>query len=263
MAKKNYMSGEKEIEKVLLDIKEFYSTKTKLHLKNDDKKYRIPDFYLHKYNLAIEYFGTWDYTKSLFLQKINKKKFIRKVDAYNNNNINCIFIYPNEIKSAREIITGAIKEIKEGKKPLAWVLPWLYEDKIEPPTAEDFKDKYEPLDWIIPWLKEKKIEEPKAEDFENRVAPLNWNLPWPNEEKIEKSLKSNFIDEKEIDADISRPKKNDSLNITLTDSTESEPVPVKKDLDMETIIPVVGFILIALIFILVLLFLIAIIFFPK
>jgi hypothetical protein len=269
MAKRNYQVGEKEIEDILIDLKEFYSTKTKLHLKKDDKKYRIPDFYLHKYNLAIEYFGTWDYPKSLSLQRINRKKFIKKIDAYNANDINCVFIYPNELESACDIIRGAILEIKNGHKPLAWVLPWMHEDKIDPPRAEDFKSKYEPLDWVIPWLHEKKIEEPRAEDFEERIPPLKWNLPWLNEKKIEEPKAEDFLGK--VKEKIKKKPKNkrshakDDLDIKLEDPNMPNYTPSKekKSFDMEEIIPIIGFVLIALIVILILLFLIAILFFPK
>ncbi len=261
MVKANKL-GEEKIEKILLNHKEFFSKRTKLYLKNDDKKYRVPDFYLHKYNLAIEYFGSWSYPENLAFEKRERIRFLKKVDAYNNNNINCVFIYPNELVAAEEIIFGAIREIIEGSKPLAWVLPWLYEDKIDPPRAEDFIEKNEPLNWVIPWLYEKKIEAPRAEDFlEERVAPLNWNIPWLNEKKIEAPRAEDFLEE-EVEIDLTK-KKEEIVQIDFSDGP-SEPIiekPVSNE--FEKYIPIIGFLLIALIVLLIILFLIAFFFGPK
>lgn len=246
--------GEKLIEKILKEKKEFYSTKTKLYLKKDNKKYRVPDFYLHKYNLAIEYFGSWNYPKNIIFEKKERQRFLKKIDAYNSNEINCVFIYPNEINSAKDIIYGAIKEVKEGRKPLAWVIPWLYEDKIDPPRAEDFPQKEEPLDWVIPWLYEKKIDPPRAEDFaQKREPPLNWNIPWLNEKKIEKPNAEDFLEKK------AKPP-------VITQKEEifiQEPEKPESESDLEKYIPFIGFALILIIVVLILIFLFVIFFGPR
>lgn len=246
--------GEKIIEKILKSKKEFYSTKTKLYLKKDNKKYRVPDFYLHKYNLAIEYFGSWNYPKNLIFEKKERQRFLKKIDAYNSNGINCVFIYPNEINSAKEIIYGAIKEVKEGRKPLAWVIPWLYEDKIDPPRAEDFSQKEEPLNWVIPWLYEKKIEKPRAEDFsEDREPPLNWNIPWLNEKKIEEPRAEDFLEKK-----TKKPIKIETEDPVVQMQEEPE-----QSSDIEKYIPFIGVALILLIILLIMIFLFVIFFGPR
>lgn len=246
--------GELKIGKILKKHNELYSTKVKLYLKNDEKKYRVPDFYLHKYNLAIEYFGSWNYPKNIIFEKNERMRFLKKVDAYNSNSINCVFIYPSELNSAQDIILGAIKEIKEGSKPLAWVLPWLYQDKIDPPREEDFIEKNEPLNWVIPWLYEKQIDPPKAEDFlEDKEPPLNWDLPWLDEKKIEVPREEDFLEKKEEVKII--PVESETILVENDFSPSENP-----SVGVEKYIPVIGFFLIVLIVVLILLFLIAIIF---
>lgn len=243
--------GEEEIAKLLLEHKILFSRNVKLFLKGDEKKYRVPDFYLHKYNLVIEYFGSWDYSKSIVFKKKERQRFLKKINAYAINHINCIFIYPNELDSSEEIILSAIKEIEINKKNVSWVLPWYYEDKVNPPKKEDFKEKEEPLNWVLPWLYEKKIEEPKAEDFlVERVEPLNWNISWLKENKIEEPRADDFL-EKEVSNQISFDPEPMQIN--------SEPSP-STDNNEEKHIPIIGFILIVLIIVLILLFLIAIFF---
>lgn len=275
MATKNKI-GEEQIKKILTKHKEIYSTKVKLFLKYDNKKFRIPDFYLHKYDLAIEYFGSWNYSKNIVFQKKERQRFLRKIDAYNKNNVNCVFIYPSEIDSAEDIIFGAIKEIKNGNKPLAWVLPWLFEDKIDPPRAEDFKEKEEPIDWVIPWLDEKKIKPLKVEDIkkeitkEKRVAPLKWDIPWLKEEKIDPPRVEDFKEKETIEVkekinDLKKEivSKNTVENI-ISDDEASQEDTVSSDfgqnLNSENLVPIIGVILIFLILLLLFLFLVVFIF---
>jgi len=112
MAKEN-TSGEILIEGILKKNKILYDSKKRLlDLKKDPKKYRIPDFYLPKYDLCIEYFGSWDLRIGGF-QKKERARFLEKIAVYEINKVKCVYLYPNTLKYAEQIILAMIKNISE------------------------------------------------------------------------------------------------------------------------------------------------------
>ncbi len=107
------LTGEKEIKKILEELKVDFDTKKKLFLKKDTKKFRIPDFFLPKYNLTIEYFGSWNNPKNKKLQEKERKRFMEKVGAYESSGVNCIYLYPDELVHAKKIIENKINELED------------------------------------------------------------------------------------------------------------------------------------------------------
>jgi hypothetical protein len=233
----------KQIRKILFHNKISFLTSQRLYLKNDSKKYRVPDFYLPDQNIVVEYFSSWEVAENVVFQKNERTRFMKKVEVYGENKYNCLFIYPNEVGALEELILGFIKKIieynkfKNKQRPLMWVLPWMYEAKISPPRKEDFIGS-ESLKWVIPWLNEKAIEKPLEEDFTGRRKPLNWVIPWVNEEKIEKPLKSDFITEK--------------IKVAIAPVAHHT-----DDEDLDKIIPIIGFFILIFILIMIILFIIA------
>lgn len=110
MVKAN-ISGEKKIEKILDELQIKYDRRKKIVLKKDAKKFRIPDFFLPKYNLTIEYFGSWNNIKNKAMEKRERQRFMEKVGAYESSGIDCIYLYPDELIHAKKIIEKKINEI--------------------------------------------------------------------------------------------------------------------------------------------------------
>ena len=121
--------GEKQIALILKEMNVTFDDKKKFFLKKDTKKYRVPDFYLPKYNLAIEYFGSWDHKKSKKIQEKERKRFMEKVGAYESSGINCIYIYPNDLANAKTIIKNKLEEMDKPQSTVKKVEP--NKNKIE------------------------------------------------------------------------------------------------------------------------------------
>jgi hypothetical protein len=104
-----------------------YKTEVQIKgLKKDSKTYRIADFYLPNYKLYIEFLGKW------FVSDNEKNRYREKKKVYEENNIPCIFLYPENLGIIEFILpTRAIKEFKKHKltKEL-WMFRlkflWLY-----------------------------------------------------------------------------------------------------------------------------------------
>jgi hypothetical protein len=62
-----------------------------IKLKGDTKEYRIPDFYLKKYNVFVEYYGLYNSTKDI------RTEYDFKTSIYIKNDIPTIFLYPHEL----------------------------------------------------------------------------------------------------------------------------------------------------------------------
>ena len=60
-------------------------------LKNDNKSFRIADFYLPRYKVYIEFFGRWNRSEE------DKNKYKEKMKAYEQNRVPCMFIYPENL----------------------------------------------------------------------------------------------------------------------------------------------------------------------
>jgi hypothetical protein len=84
-------------EQFLIDFFESKSIKfefEKYRLNNligDEKNYRVPDFYLTKYKIYVEYFGLYNSTKEI------RAAYDYKAKLYINNHIPTIILYPHEL----------------------------------------------------------------------------------------------------------------------------------------------------------------------
>ncbi len=110
-------SGEKQIERILKELNIKFSRKKKLtNLKKDAKKFRIPDFYIEKYDLVIEFFGSWNNKNNKSFEKRERSRFMEKVGAYEESGLNCLYLYPEDSQQFKEKILSKINEIKEKRK---------------------------------------------------------------------------------------------------------------------------------------------------
>ncbi len=73
-------------------------------LRGDTKAYREADFYLPDYDIYIEYLG--EYYKN---KKNGDKRYGHKMRVYENNNIKCIYIYPNQLNYSQKVIKEGIE----------------------------------------------------------------------------------------------------------------------------------------------------------
>ncbi|TLP75683.1 hypothetical protein [Maribacter sp. ACAM166] len=77
-------------------------------LKNDPKAYRLADFYLPNYGLYVEFLGKW------FVSEKEKERYREKKKVYSDNDIPCVFLYPENLGIVDFIIPSrAIKEFKK------------------------------------------------------------------------------------------------------------------------------------------------------
>ena len=141
-------SGEKFIEAILDKHKVKYDRRTKMKLKKDTKKFRVPDFFLSEYDLVIEFFGSWLMPNNKKFEERERKRFMEKVGAYHQSKIHTLYLYPTQLKDAEKLILKSLKDIKKVnnlpvkyRAPLYWNIPWMKEKKIAKPLASDFKEK--------------------------------------------------------------------------------------------------------------------------
>lgn len=59
-------------------------------MEGDYADYRIADFYIPKYKVYLEFLGMWKNLEA-------KKKYIQKMNIYKQNDIPCIYIYPDNL----------------------------------------------------------------------------------------------------------------------------------------------------------------------
>lgn len=77
-------------------------------LKNDPKAYRLADFYLSNYGIYVEFLGKW------FVSENEKERYREKKRVYEENDIPCIFLYPENLGIIDFILPSrAIKEFKK------------------------------------------------------------------------------------------------------------------------------------------------------
>lgn len=170
MAKAN-LTGEKQIAKILKEMNVKFDDKKKFYLKKDSKKYRVPDFYLPKYDLVIEYFGSWDYKKSKKMQEKERARFMEKVGAYESSGMNCIYLYPNDLINAKKIIEEKIKSIEKPKIVVKKETKTV--TKMEEEVPEQIVEKKEVREIIpqkdeIPIFEEDLIEEKEEKKFKEK-----------------------------------------------------------------------------------------------
>ncbi|TNF48601.1 MAG: hypothetical protein EP305_05150 [Bacteroidetes bacterium] len=81
--------GEEFISEYLLDRGFIFKKQAVItNLKGDDKKFRKADFLLEDYQVYIEYDGYWH---------LDKERYQAKKIVYENNNIPCIYLYPENL----------------------------------------------------------------------------------------------------------------------------------------------------------------------
>ena len=79
-----------------------------LGLKKDSKAYRKADFYLPNYGIYVEFLGKW------FVSENEKNRYREKKKVYEDNDIPCVFIYPENLGIINFILPSrAIKEFKK------------------------------------------------------------------------------------------------------------------------------------------------------
>ncbi|MEK6935110.1 MAG: hypothetical protein AABW46_04485 [Nanoarchaeota archaeon] len=83
-------------------------------LKEDDKFFRVSDFYLPDYKVYVEFLGQWNNPN-------HKKRYQRKIAIYNANNILCVYLWPNNLGNLDWIIKRRITAayLKHNKR---WLL---------------------------------------------------------------------------------------------------------------------------------------------
>lgn len=80
------------------------------NLKDDDKKYRIADFYLPKFKIYVEYFGNYNVNKERRLE------YDKKALVYIKNDIPTVFLYPHELGFLDYAFNSKILKILKIKK---------------------------------------------------------------------------------------------------------------------------------------------------
>lgn len=91
-------------------------------LRNDTKAYRLADFYLTNYKIYVEFLGKW------FVSEADKERYREKRKVYEDNNIPCIFLYPENLGIIEFILPS--RAIKEFKKHGLTKSLWLFRVKF-------------------------------------------------------------------------------------------------------------------------------------
>jgi len=100
-----------------------------MDLKDDPKSHRRADFYLSNYGVYVEFLGKW------FVSESEKERYREKKRVYKENDIPCIFLYPENLGIVDFILpTRAIKEFKKhGLKKSLWLFRlkflWLHKNE--------------------------------------------------------------------------------------------------------------------------------------
>ncbi|KAA5823573.1 hypothetical protein FPF71_12790 [Algibacter amylolyticus] len=93
-----------------------------LKLNNDSKSHRVADFYLPYYGLYVEFLGKW------FVSEKEKDRYREKKRVYQENDIPCIFLYPENLGIIDFILPS--RAIKEFKKHSLTKELWLFRSKF-------------------------------------------------------------------------------------------------------------------------------------
>ncbi len=110
--------GERAVRAALDNLGIKYEPEKEIHfLKNDYKGSRRADFFLPKYNIYIEYFGGWD-KKNDEERRTERARYNEKKEAYSNNGIKCIYIYPNQLNYVSSVIKKGIERLGNKVEPL-------------------------------------------------------------------------------------------------------------------------------------------------
>lgn len=83
--------GEKILEYYFEEQNIKFEREVKLvNLEHDTKSYRVADFYLPKFKVYVEFLGRWGIEDS-------KEDYRRKIEVYKDNNVPCVYIYPENL----------------------------------------------------------------------------------------------------------------------------------------------------------------------
>ena len=97
--------GEELIEEFLKEkLIEFKREKEILNLNDDNKEYRIADFYLPRYKVYLEFFGKWNVEEY-------RIRYQKKKEVYDKNEIPCIYVYPDNLGALDFIFKRRLKDI--------------------------------------------------------------------------------------------------------------------------------------------------------
>jgi hypothetical protein len=109
--KHNPTEGEEMIKDFLLESNIKYEEQKKIPtLKNDSKKFRIADFYLPRFDIYLEFLGDWE-------KEEGEDRYKEKMRVYRENNISCIYIWPNNLGSLNWIFKERLRaKLLECKK---------------------------------------------------------------------------------------------------------------------------------------------------
>jgi len=107
--KKPLTEGEEFIKIFLEDNRIKHKCQVEIpYLTGDDKQYRIADFYLPRLKIYIEFNGYWN------MGEESKERYREKKRVYSNNNIACIYLYPENLGFISFVFhKRMIKELKD------------------------------------------------------------------------------------------------------------------------------------------------------
>ena len=110
--------GERAVRVALDDLGIKYEQEKEIHfLKGDFHNSRRADFFLPRYNVYIEYLGGWDKKEQEERAK-ERQRYNEKKDAYNLNEIKCIWIFPNQLNYVSNVIKKGLGTIGNKVEPL-------------------------------------------------------------------------------------------------------------------------------------------------
>lgn len=81
-----------------------FQVQKKLILRNDPKSYRLADFYLPQFDIYVEFFGLWN-------KQVKDEDYREKKKIYHENEIPCIYVYPENLGIIDFIFEKRIKEV--------------------------------------------------------------------------------------------------------------------------------------------------------
>jgi hypothetical protein len=117
LIKKQKMSEGEEMIKELFEEEgiDYEFQKEIPNLVNDKKEFRIADFYIPQYKVYLEFFGNWNNPEKREEYKLKKR-------VYKENNIPCVYIYPENLGFLNKVLKRRIKKVLQDHKELRWQL---------------------------------------------------------------------------------------------------------------------------------------------
>jgi hypothetical protein len=98
--------GEKFIEEFFIEQGITYVIEKEIrNLKGDIKEYRRADFYLPKFKVYVEFLGKWNVSAS------QKERYREKKKVYEENNIPCVYLYPENLGFLKYAFNYRIRQI--------------------------------------------------------------------------------------------------------------------------------------------------------